>query len=172
MKMKNIKWLIHLNQYKYKAIILFVLLFPSIHGISQSRINVNLSYNKTGQLVLEDMPNYFSTLISYDKAGNRIRKLTSSNLNSLNNIYNDSNTISVFPIPANNDISVNFKLLKDDNVYFKIISIDGKNQYFEKKYVHSGINTHKIDISKLSKGIYILEIISSNKKYSRKIIRQ
>jgi len=143
----------------------------SINGFSQTRINIDLSYDKTGQLVLEEMTDYYSTLFTYDKAGNRIRKLTDNQIFGEKELNSNPNTtITVFPVPASNEISVSFNIIKDDYVTFSIISIEGKKYYTERKYMHAGENIHKIDVSNLSNGSYILDLTNNKEKYSSIII--
>ena len=67
------------------------------------------------------------------------------------------NPISVYPIPAKNQLYI-----KGKYDYLRVIDLLGKEVAYS-SYVES------IDITGLNDGIYLLEIISAEKKYHQKI---
>lgn len=152
-------------------VIISVLMILNTYVNGQERITIENTYDKTGQLVLESMPDYFWTQFTYDKAGNRLRKLTVSQIDGIedhNNRY--LKNISVFPVPASTEISVSFSLDQASYVSFSLFSIDGKKYYSETKYMNNGSGIHNIDVSNLSVGSYVLEFICNKEKHSRIII--
>jgi len=162
-----------LKQNIFKTLILICIVFASsINLIGQNRVNFDLTYDKTGQLILEDMSEYFWTQFMYDKDGNRTRKYTYSQI--IGGVEDKENTninnISVFPVPASNFITVELTLQKADFVSFSIISVDGKKHYSENKHMEVGENSHKINLSNLPNGSYVLELIYNDRKYSSVIV--
>jgi hypothetical protein len=109
---------------------------------------------------------------------NPTRSITSSYSNSTRNILTgikNNNTplvdISVFPNP-NNGI-VNLKITSLDNE-FKVEKIEIVNILGESVYSKSATTyEHEIDLTKESKGIYVIKIMSTNKKlFTQKIVIQ
>jgi len=166
-------WQLVLTQRIFKVLILVCVVFASSNNlVGQTRVSLDLTYDKTGQLILENMPEYFWTQFFYDKSGNRLRKYTYSQI--IGGVEGDeigeAKNIKVFPIPASSYVSVSTTLQKAGYVSISIISIEGKKYYSEKKYMEVGEGVHKINLSDLPDGSYILELISDEGKYSRLII--
>ena len=110
----------------------------------------------------------------YAKGGTTKAQNKSSNKASNNrNVVLRENEFSVFPNPANNQISVSFLTNTNDNATIYIRDISGK-EYIN---LHRTLNKNqifneKIDISTLTQGIYILTIRTNYKLKTFKIIKQ
>ena len=90
-----------------------------------------------------------------------------TNTLNINQEKKSKHSIVLYPNPTNEIISVNLKN-SEDKVQVKLYSLSGKviqsNRYFNPKNI-------KINISQ-EPGIYILEVILSNSKYSFKVIKK
>ena len=74
-----------------------------------------------------------------------------------NSLESIPNTISVYPIPTNDKLYVEGKY-----EYFTLNDVFGK-------IVLKSSNVSSVDVSKLNTGVYILEIVDGDKKYSQKV---
>jgi len=83
-------------------------------------------------------------------------------------ITNNIKNIEVFPNPANNVVNV-IGLSKNTN-RIEVVSASGKKVF--SKNVTKRSNSHIIDVSSLSAGVYFVEIYSDNKKEIRKFIKK
>ena len=168
------KYIYSLNR-QYKIITSAVLicgfvLFLATDTFSQNRVNTEITYDKKNQILTEHMMDYYYALITYDLAGNRNRKFISSGLIGIIEVGNNSkaNNLNIYPVPATEEISVRFSIQNSSNVSFSIFSVDGKQHSKTEDYLYAGKNTHKINISKLPSGPYILEVIADG-EINRKI---
>ncbi len=88
------------------------------------------------------------------------------------NIDEDEN-VNIFPNPFIDKLYIVFSSVDTHAIQFKIFNLAGKlvhqTEYFQ---LVSGFNSLNIsNLNNLSKGIYILNIISENKNFSKKIIK-
>jgi hypothetical protein len=79
-------------------------------------------------------------------------------------ILNEDNDISVFPIPAHDELHVK-NISPDKKNYYSIIDMTGKTIQGNKQF----ITDETIGVENLSSGIYFLCITSDDKKYMKKI---
>ena len=95
----------------------------------------------------------------YNNIGKNIKKDSTINVNEVN-----ASKFDIYPNPAKDIIYLNFKNEGEKEISF--INIMGENIYsttiFNKK--------EKINISKLKKGIYIVNIKNNNNSFSKKLI--
>lgn len=79
---------------------------------------------------------------------------------SLTNPEFEKENIVIYPNPTQNNFHIDFEKEFTGTIY----DITGKSLL--------NVNTKDIDVSSLSPGIYLLDIISDNKRYTKKIIKQ
>ncbi len=98
------------------------------------------------------------------------------NLSSITNLkekYNNVLNFSVFPSPANENISVTFDLLEEKKVEITLIDILGKTvKYIAKQQLNNGNHTLTIPVHDLSKGIYFVKLNVDELTTTEKIIVQ
>jgi len=71
--------------------------------------------------------------------------------------------ISVFPVPANNELNINFGNAQfNGTVTVKIIDMVGRQLMTKQLFVSSKNQVSTIDISKLNTGSYIINVVSDN----------
>jgi hypothetical protein len=80
-----------------------------------------------------------------------------------------SNEFNIYPNPNNGVFTVELNNIKADDYRISITNILGQEVYISNKEV-STLISEKIDLSKLSKGIYMLEISNSESTITEKII--
>lgn len=89
-----------------------------------------------------------------------------SGFNSVSNTINFA--VTIFPNPANSNISIEINTNKNSNVAVSVMDINGRVYLKENISVHSGLSKSVLDISPLSSGIYFVAIdngeIITNKK--------
>lgn len=77
--------------------------------------------------------------------------------------------LTVFPIPAEHDLTVGFEIAEAQPVVMSIVNSIGQKVYQATKNNVIGVNIEQIDISRLPTGVYILSIKVGSKIYSKKI---
>jgi hypothetical protein len=80
-----------------------------------------------------------------------------------------SGKLSIFPNPNNGIFTVELNNIKADDYRISVTNVVGQEVYTSTKYV-STLISEKIDLSDLSKGIYMLEVANSLSAITRKII--
>ena len=84
----------------------------------------------------------------------------------LNSLDYELQQISIYPNPSSDIFNIRMNNIPD----FKIFIRDITAKLLYKDYVNYGISNYKIDMTKFSKGVYILEIESNSKRITKKII--
>ena len=84
----------------------------------------------------------------------------------LNSLDYELQQISIYPNPSSDIFNIRMNNIPDFKIYIR--DITAKLLY--KDYVNYGISNYKIDMTKFSKGVYILEIESNSKRITKKII--
>lgn len=82
------------------------------------------------------------------------------------NVDGSNNNIDVFPNPANEEVNINLYNSKNNKITIELYNLEGKLI----KQLSNYENTTSINISDLSKGVYIIKIKSLDKLYSKKLI--
>jgi hypothetical protein len=81
-----------------------------------------------------------------------------------------SEKINVFPNPAVNNFTVRLDAMNAGESELSIYDMQGKQVRTEKIQLMQGENTIPVSCSELPRGIFIVEIISGEKKYTRRIV--
>ena len=92
-------------------------------------------------------------------------EVISGAINNTNNDVTEITGITVFPNPVKNNLNINSK---DQIKSIRILSMSGVIL----KTISMKSGSQSVDLSKLSKGIYIAEIITTNGSTKKKIIKQ
>jgi hypothetical protein len=82
------------------------------------------------------------------------------------------NSFNVYPVPASNYVNVEFRSNLYGKFNFELRDITGRMVKYFAKDIITGNNIVTIDISDLSKGLYLLEISNDNFKVTKKIIAE
>ncbi|MGZ7067799.1 MAG: T9SS type A sorting domain-containing protein, partial [Methanobacterium sp.] len=91
----------------------------------------------------------------------------------INEVHINNETLSIYPNPATNQITIEFELTETKNIFFEIKNVLGQtitsisNTAFQK-----GINKIEIDVSDQPSGIYILQLLNNRKSVYAKFIKQ
>ncbi len=81
------------------------------------------------------------------------------------------NNINLYPNPANSNIKIDLDLENDKNVVLKIFDISGKELISINKSLNKGQNKIDLDVNKISRGIYIINIFEHEELlFSRNVI--
>ncbi|NRD23390.1 PQQ-dependent sugar dehydrogenase [Winogradskyella litoriviva] len=103
-----------------------------------------------------------------DPTSGSIYKITDTSLSINDNTYS---TISIYPNPSNNYLSINFGSVDTNNISDKISIFDLQGKLTKSIQRNSDI-IQTINISELSNGIYILKITGPNsKQYINKLVK-
>ena len=87
-----------------------------------------------------------------------------------NTILNAS--ISVYPMPFTDALTINIDAMQNGNYTAKIYDMQGREINFINAYIHSGKNALSIDVQAANKGLYMLQINDEKgRSYSQKIMR-
>jgi hypothetical protein len=86
--------------------------------------------------------------------------------------YNSKNiSLNIYPNPSNDHIYINADLTSYQDIQIKIFNTNGVIVMNEDMTMTNTINK-KIDISKLSRGVYYLSIQAGNNNYTKRIIKK
>lgn len=85
-----------------------------------------------------------------------------------NEEFNTDYQVSLFPNPAKGKLNINFGTLKQDTYTFSLIDIQGKEVYNDT--ISNATQIKTIDVSRLSKGIYMGVLESSENRITKKIV--
>ncbi len=79
--------------------------------------------------------------------------------------------VKVSPNPSNGifNIQLTTQTTPSENINLTVYNIQGKN-IFQEKINHQQLQNHRLDLSALSTGIYLLEIASTQGKYIQKLV--
>lgn len=84
------------------------------------------------------------------------------------NDFNEDFQVSFFPNPAKDSLTVNLGLLMEESYQFSLIDINGKVAL--EKIMNHPNQLERINISNVSKGIYLAVLSAGDKKISKKIV--
>ena len=86
--------------------------------------------------------------------------------------FNEENSLTIYPNPADSEVCVNFSLPEPSDVGVSIINFTGQTvlQNSDKKKFDSGSHTIKVAVESLSKGVYLARIIINDKVFVKKVI--
>ena len=85
-----------------------------------------------------------------------------------NQAFNDDNQVSFFPNPAKEYLNINKGNLAENDYTFSIVDINGKT-VFNQQYTNTSL-LERVNISKLSSGIYLAIIETATKRITKKIV--
>ncbi len=80
--------------------------------------------------------------------------------------------INIYPNPSDGIFNVKFNNVWKGNIDIKVLDIFGRNQHQNILDNSSGNETHKINLSNNSNGLYILELNQDGKRVVKKIIKK
>ncbi|WP_426668996.1 S8 family serine peptidase [Mucilaginibacter sp. McL0603] len=78
--------------------------------------------------------------------------------------------LTVFPVPANNQLNVLFAAKTATELDLSVINTAGQTAYLERRMLAGGNFSTVIDVNNFAPGTYVLKILLGGKLYSRKII--
>lgn len=79
-------------------------------------------------------------------------------------------TFSVYPNPTSGDFGINISLKENENVTVRISDVAGKTVYEGNENLKTGNNRLMIASNRLSKGIYMLQLVTENTINTQKIV--
>jgi hypothetical protein len=85
---------------------------------------------------------------------------------------NTSFSVSLFPNPAKDEVTLELNLLKTENLIVNIINAAGQKIYSTQLKQVSGLYRKLLNLKESPNGIYYLQIISDDAMISKKIIKQ
>ncbi len=92
--------------------------------------------------------------------------------NSEMTIYLDKDEMQVFPNPSSVEANIAFQTPSDQDFTVSLMELNGKLIFTEKVEAKQGYNIHPLDISTLSKGIYLVQLTGNSKSILRKLAVQ
>ena len=86
--------------------------------------------------------------------------------------YNGIEDLTIYPNPATNYVNVEFSIPQSQKVTFQLMDLTGKMLKNADLEGVAGTNQYKFDIHGVSKGLYLMEIVTDSGKSVRKITVQ
>lgn len=78
--------------------------------------------------------------------------------------------LNLYPNPNEGLFELNFRLMEDQPVLVRIISLNGKEVYRENIENFEGTYSNRINITENAAGVYVLQVVQGERMMSRKII--
>jgi hypothetical protein len=78
----------------------------------------------------------------------------------------------IFPNPAKEFINIDVSDLVDNDITIKLFNQQGIEMFNKKFYIEHTSKVIQIDITSIPKGVYYLQVISSNMLYTGKVVSQ
>ena len=85
---------------------------------------------------------------------------------------NTSNEIKLYPNPANNEVLIELTNLESSDITLNVYDVLGKLVYSDNAKKISGSFKQSIDVSQLTRGIYVVKINDNVNTYFTKLILQ
>ena len=79
--------------------------------------------------------------------------------------------VSVYPNPVAGSANVQFELNADESVTVRVLDMAGAVHVQQRLSGRAGINNQSLDLSRLAKGTYLLEMLSANGRSTFKLIK-
>ncbi|MBL7138946.1 MAG: T9SS type A sorting domain-containing protein, partial [Bacteroidales bacterium] len=93
-----------------------------------------------------------------------------ANIVSAHELFDQTRALQVFPNPATSTTTASFFLVKSDKVELNLYNIYGRKVWnHQPGTLGSGEHQVEIDAGSLAPGVYILQLTTGNKVYTRKI---
>lgn len=153
-----------------KNIVIICSVFFSIHLNAQERLSMEMKYDKTGQLIFENMEGYYYSSFFYDKTGNRQRKVSFSQISGISTKEEQTSNIHVYPNPVAENLRLEFTLQETGTIHISIFSVDGKKLSSERIVVHEKSGSYTLDLSGYASGTYLLELKGESFNHSGVIV--
>ena len=85
-----------------------------------------------------------------------------------------SETITVLQNPVKNQLKLNYQLPDQTRASISLISVDGNHikTLIDQKSIRSGSHELSVDVSTLRKGIYLIQMATSEKRITKRIIKE
>lgn len=94
-----------------------------------------------------------------------------SEVRSINVLSDEYDLLSVFPNPTNGLTEVFYNSYSNEESILRITNYDGKVQVFTPIPTVKGANQASVDLSGLSSGVYFIEVITKDKSYKTKLLK-
>jgi serine protease AprX len=87
---------------------------------------------------------------------------------------NDPQTLDVYPNPFAGSFEINFYSSKKQTIKIELIDISGRTIFKKEKAVNADSNNifSLSEIDKISKGVYVLRLLTPEKAYFKKVVKQ
>ena len=87
-----------------------------------------------------------------------------------NKVNQNELNMVVYPVPARNEININFNVAESNHVSIDLINISGQKLYTEQKNDFKGIYYSQIDLSRYASGLYLMVVKIGQNSYTRKFV--
>lgn len=117
---------------------------------------------------------YVDKNVSYGISYYRLRQVDFDGAFEYSNIISlesDENVqvLNVYPIPASTQLTLQYTSLNEDKISIEVVDLLGRPNLTEEHSVTEGMNSVVLDVSDLSKGIYILKITNRGIEHTQRI---
>jgi hypothetical protein len=109
--------------------------------------------------------------IANDRTQDYSLLVTGNNLTLSSSEFGITNKLEIFPNPSNKILNINFETFIIDEVYISLFDSSGRQVMKQTYLPNSVMFDQQIDISNLSKGLYLLTIEHNNSRYTTRIIK-
>ena len=80
------------------------------------------------------------------------------------------NDLSIYPNPAHDQLTLSFTAAKTTAMILTLSDVIGRTVLTEKRTAVEGLNTYQLDLTKLVKGLYLLQVEMNDNKETIKVV--
>ena len=134
------------------------------HAFNKSQVNLTVSSLSPGIL-------YFITINNVEDLASNVMEehVDDFQFVGIEELFEEGH-LSIFPNPAKDKLNLSFNIKEDSNIDISLNDISGKQIIFESHNVYQGENQLSFDVSKVSQGIYVLNLITKKGNLRFKVI--
>lgn len=112
-----------------------------------------------------------TTTVTASKSDAFIANVIQGGTSSVGDISNGSAQFNVYPNPSNGLYTLDFIATSSENIQLEVFNLLGEKVYLQKAVAVNGKNQYQIDLSKMSNGIYFVNVQFKNDRITSKIIK-
>lgn len=83
-----------------------------------------------------------------------------------------SNEVIVFPNPSNDKVHIQFNTSKSEDITIRLVDLTGRTVQTEIMTTEQGVNMFAFDVMQMPKGIYLIELISSENRTVKRFVKE
>src|SRR6185436_19930658 len=84
--------------------------------------------------------------------------------------YGQDDLYSVYPNPAHDKVTVSVDVKESTTLSLQLMDVSGRVVLSDSQHATAGMNTYDLDLTYVSKGVYMLEVKSATDNWKTKVV--